>query len=240
MPASASLPPFCDWPEDLASLVRGGVWMVEGGHEYDGTAVHAARRGGGDQGRAGDEGGGAEVDRHLVDLLAARSQPREARRRAGRGRDSRRRHHLLVGSRPHRAARARECRPAERGPGRPLARDDRGLREGDPRFRHRRAAVHHPERRHGGGGGAGAAPAGLFLRLGRHQFDARRGLSLGPGRRHGDRCRRHHHRRRPAQARLSARGQLGGQGGRRAHAVPHARSSVDRPGRRQPCACSIR
>jgi N-methylhydantoinase A/oxoprolinase/acetone carboxylase beta subunit len=36
MPASASLPPFCDWPEDLADLVRGGVWMVEGGHEYDG------------------------------------------------------------------------------------------------------------------------------------------------------------------------------------------------------------
>ena len=36
LPASASLPPFCDWPEDLAALVRGGVWMVEGGHEYDG------------------------------------------------------------------------------------------------------------------------------------------------------------------------------------------------------------
>jgi N-methylhydantoinase A/oxoprolinase/acetone carboxylase beta subunit len=36
MPATASLPPFCDWPEDLAALVRGGVWMVEGGHEYDG------------------------------------------------------------------------------------------------------------------------------------------------------------------------------------------------------------
>ncbi|MGF4258359.1 hydantoinase/oxoprolinase N-terminal domain-containing protein, partial [Klebsiella pneumoniae] len=36
MPASASLPPFCDWPTDLAALVRGGVWMVEGGHEYDG------------------------------------------------------------------------------------------------------------------------------------------------------------------------------------------------------------
>jgi N-methylhydantoinase A/oxoprolinase/acetone carboxylase beta subunit len=36
MPASASLPPFCDWPEDLADLVRGGVWMVEGGHEFDG------------------------------------------------------------------------------------------------------------------------------------------------------------------------------------------------------------
>jgi N-methylhydantoinase A/oxoprolinase/acetone carboxylase beta subunit len=36
LPASASLPPFCDWPADLAALVRGGVWMVEGGHEYDG------------------------------------------------------------------------------------------------------------------------------------------------------------------------------------------------------------
>ena len=36
MPASASLPPFCDWPADLARLVEGGVWMVEGGHEYDG------------------------------------------------------------------------------------------------------------------------------------------------------------------------------------------------------------
>jgi N-methylhydantoinase A/oxoprolinase/acetone carboxylase beta subunit len=38
MPAGASLPPFCDWPRDLARLVEGGVWMVEGGHEYDGRA----------------------------------------------------------------------------------------------------------------------------------------------------------------------------------------------------------
>jgi N-methylhydantoinase A/oxoprolinase/acetone carboxylase beta subunit len=36
LPASASLPPFCDWPADLAGIVQGGVWMVEGGHEYDG------------------------------------------------------------------------------------------------------------------------------------------------------------------------------------------------------------
>jgi len=36
LPASASLPPFCDWPEDLASLVRSAVFMLEGGHEYDG------------------------------------------------------------------------------------------------------------------------------------------------------------------------------------------------------------
>src|SRR5216684_1997424 len=39
LPASASLPPFCDWPEDLARLVRGEVFMVEGGHEYDGRPI---------------------------------------------------------------------------------------------------------------------------------------------------------------------------------------------------------
>ena len=36
MPASASLPPFCDWPEDLAGLVNGDIFMLEGGHDYDG------------------------------------------------------------------------------------------------------------------------------------------------------------------------------------------------------------
>jgi len=39
LPASASLPPFCDWPEDLAGLVNGGVHLVHGGHEYDGRPV---------------------------------------------------------------------------------------------------------------------------------------------------------------------------------------------------------
>src|SRR5260221_9731046 len=36
MPGSASLPPFCDWPAGLAGLVRGAVFELEGGHEYDG------------------------------------------------------------------------------------------------------------------------------------------------------------------------------------------------------------
>jgi N-methylhydantoinase A/oxoprolinase/acetone carboxylase beta subunit len=39
LPASASLPPFCDWPEDLAELVRGRVFMLEGGHEFDGRPI---------------------------------------------------------------------------------------------------------------------------------------------------------------------------------------------------------
>ena len=39
LPASASLPPFIDWPEDLTALVRGVVFQIEGGHEYDGRAL---------------------------------------------------------------------------------------------------------------------------------------------------------------------------------------------------------
>ena len=39
LPASASLPPFVDWPDDLADLVRGEIVMLEGGHEYDGRPI---------------------------------------------------------------------------------------------------------------------------------------------------------------------------------------------------------
>jgi N-methylhydantoinase A/oxoprolinase/acetone carboxylase beta subunit len=39
LPASASLPPFEDWPPDLAALVRGQVHLLEGGHEYDGRPI---------------------------------------------------------------------------------------------------------------------------------------------------------------------------------------------------------
>lgn len=39
LPASASLPPFCDWPPDLAEKVNAGSYLVHGGHEYDGREV---------------------------------------------------------------------------------------------------------------------------------------------------------------------------------------------------------
>jgi N-methylhydantoinase A/oxoprolinase/acetone carboxylase beta subunit len=39
LPASASLPPFVDWPDDLAGTVRGVVELVGGGHEYDGRPI---------------------------------------------------------------------------------------------------------------------------------------------------------------------------------------------------------
>src|SRR5438105_1554650 len=39
LPTGASLPPFCDWPPDLAELARGAVFMLEGGHDYDGCEI---------------------------------------------------------------------------------------------------------------------------------------------------------------------------------------------------------
>src|SRR5438874_1668671 len=39
LPSGASLEPFIDWPEDLAALVRGEVFMLEGGHEFDGRPI---------------------------------------------------------------------------------------------------------------------------------------------------------------------------------------------------------
>jgi N-methylhydantoinase A/oxoprolinase/acetone carboxylase beta subunit len=39
LPSGASLPPFVDWPEALAAIVRGEVFMLEGGHEYDGRPL---------------------------------------------------------------------------------------------------------------------------------------------------------------------------------------------------------
>lgn len=39
LPSSASLRPMVDWPEDLAALVDGGAYLVEGGHEFDGREL---------------------------------------------------------------------------------------------------------------------------------------------------------------------------------------------------------
>jgi N-methylhydantoinase A/oxoprolinase/acetone carboxylase beta subunit len=39
LPSGASLPPFVDWPSELGDLVLGEVFMVEGGHEYDGRPL---------------------------------------------------------------------------------------------------------------------------------------------------------------------------------------------------------
>jgi N-methylhydantoinase A/oxoprolinase/acetone carboxylase beta subunit len=39
LPASASLEPFIDWPDDLRHVVNGAIYMLEGGHEVDGRPI---------------------------------------------------------------------------------------------------------------------------------------------------------------------------------------------------------
>ena len=39
LPASRSLGPFVDWPTQLANTVKGGIFHIEGGHEYDGRRI---------------------------------------------------------------------------------------------------------------------------------------------------------------------------------------------------------
>jgi len=37
--SSAALPPFSEWPEDLAAAAKGSIAMIDGGHEYDGREI---------------------------------------------------------------------------------------------------------------------------------------------------------------------------------------------------------
>jgi N-methylhydantoinase A/oxoprolinase/acetone carboxylase beta subunit len=39
LPTGASLPPMCDWPSDLRAAVDPLIFMVHGGHEYDGSPL---------------------------------------------------------------------------------------------------------------------------------------------------------------------------------------------------------
>ncbi|MFV0384404.1 hydantoinase/oxoprolinase N-terminal domain-containing protein [Paracoccus sp. (in: a-proteobacteria)] len=39
MPSTASLPPGCDWPQDLLRVVDPMIFMVEGGHDFDGRPL---------------------------------------------------------------------------------------------------------------------------------------------------------------------------------------------------------
>ena len=38
-PISHTLPPFCDWPPDVAAIAKGAIASVEGGFEYDGRPI---------------------------------------------------------------------------------------------------------------------------------------------------------------------------------------------------------
>ncbi len=40
LPATLSIPPFSDWPEDLQAIVDGGSYLVKGGYEFDGREIN--------------------------------------------------------------------------------------------------------------------------------------------------------------------------------------------------------
>ncbi len=232
LPASASLPPFVDWPEDLADLVRGEVVMLEGGHEYDGrpivpldeTGMRDAAR------RIRAAGITSVAIASVFSPLNAECETRAAAILRQECPDAARDPVARAG--PHRPAGARERDAAQRRAGGPGAADDAGLHRGAAGQRPRRAALSHPERRHGDAGGHRRGLPRLQLRVRPHQQHAGRRVPLGAERRDRHRRRRHHHRHRQPAARLPARGQQRRRGRRRPHALPHARSAVDRPRRR--------
>jgi N-methylhydantoinase A/oxoprolinase/acetone carboxylase beta subunit len=39
LPATAALPPFVDWPDDLADTLGRHAWLCHGGHEFDGREI---------------------------------------------------------------------------------------------------------------------------------------------------------------------------------------------------------
>ena len=232
LPSGASLPPFVDWPEDLADLVRGEVVMLEGGHEFDGRplvpfdtrGMRAAAR------RIRDAGIRSVAIAAVFSPLNASGEEEAAAilREECPGR----RGHPLPPARPHRPARARERGPAQRLPHRAGPEDDARLHPGPARERHRGAALPHPERRHRHAGGGGGGLSRLLLRVGADQLDARRRVPLQARRGAGGRRGRHHHRHRQPAARLPPRGQQRGRDRRGPHALPDARSPVAGPGRR--------
>ncbi len=110
LPASASLPPFCDWPEDLAAIVDGGHHMVRGGHEYDGRPIVPFDTAGMREVAAKVARFRGEQRRDQRDLLAADGRGRGAGRRDSARGSAGAFGHAQPRARPAGPARARERR----------------------------------------------------------------------------------------------------------------------------------
>ena len=180
LPASASLPPFCDWPADLAALGPRRRLHARRRARLRRPPDHAVRRGRHARRRRGRSAtSGSALGRGRRGLLAARPVPRGAGARHPRRRVPGRRGDPVARSRPHRPPGARERRPAQCRARRSRAGHDRGVSRGDRGERDRGAAVSDAERRHRDVGRDGDGAAGHELCLGRDQFDARRRVSVG-------------------------------------------------------------
>ena len=199
LPATASLPPMVDWPEDLKLAIGNHAWLAHGGNEFDGRTISPL-----DEAEllgiaAEIKAKGIDTDRHHLGLLAGQQRDREAGRRdlpqgaAGRA------HHAVERDRPHRPARARERGDHECLPARSVGAGHRGVSAA----RSREAGIKgrfYLTQNDGTLMDASFAEAfpGADLCLGPDQLDARRGLPVRRLRRDRRRYRRHHDRRRRA------------------------------------------
>ena len=233
LPATASLVPMVDWPQDLREAIGGQHFLAHGGFEFDGREISAFDH-------AEIEAIGREIAARGIRSVAVSSvfSPvnTEMEKQAGEvlqqilGEDA----HLTLSSDIGRlgllerenAAIMNAClrdlasttvqafRDALLGVGidAPFF-----LTQNDGTLMSAETAERFP---------------GADLRERTDQLDARRGLPVGHQGRDRHRRRRHHHRRRRAARRLPARGRRGGRGGRGAHQLPHAGRVLDRSGRR--------
>ena len=135
LPATASLPPMVDWPEDLRSAIGNHAYLAHGGHEFDGRVISPL-----------DEeellGIAADIRAKGVRAVAITSvfSPVNTEFETQRRRDLRegaagRAYHAVERHRPHRPARARERGDHERVPARSLQAGHRRVPRGARRLR---------------------------------------------------------------------------------------------------------
>jgi hypothetical protein len=232
LPATASLPPMVDWPEDLKRAIGGHTYLAHGGNEFDGRVISPL-----------DEaellGIAADIAAKGINTIAISSvfSPCEFRFREAGRRDLRRAlpgAHITLSQRdrPHRPARARERGDHECLPARPQRPCDRGVPQGHRRDRHQ--GPFFLTQNDGTLMDAAFAEKFPVLTFASGPTNSMRGAAFlsGVQGRHRRRYRRHHLGCRLAAEGLSAPGHRGRRSGRRAHQFPHARRLLDRAGRR--------
>ena len=193
LPATAALPPFVDWPDDLADALGRHAYLVHGGHEFDGREISPL-----DAGR--DRSAvAADLSAKGITAVAVSSVFSPVNTEHGAAR----RPTIITAEAPEASVtisseigrigllereNAAILNACLRGVG---AADRRRLPPRHRRARHHRAALPDPERRHPDERRLRRAVPGADLRLGPDQLDARRGLPLRSQGRHGRRRRRH-------------------------------------------------
>ena len=143
LPATASLPPMVDWPDDLKAAIGGHAYLAHGGHEFDGREISPLDE---------DELAGiaADIRAKGIRSVAVSSvfSPVNTECEAKAARDPaegapRRAHHAVERHRPDRPARARERRDHERVPLRPRQARGRRFSRRARRMRHQAPLLSH-------------------------------------------------------------------------------------------------